>query len=72
MIKSTLLALVLIGGLAATSFALGAFSTPESPCVCCGADCTCEDCVCDELGCACETGGPCACDTACRACCCGG
>jgi len=58
MIKNTLLAFVLVGGLAATSYAFGAFSTtPEPPCACCGDACTCVDCRCDEEGCACDTGG---------------
>ena len=71
MIKNTLLALVLVGGLAATSLAFGAFSTtPEAPCACCGDACTCLDCRCDEEGCACDTGGRCACDEGCSSSCC--
>ena len=71
MIKNTLLALVLVGGLAATSYAFGAFSTtPKAPCVCCGDACTCLDCLCDEEGCACDIGGRCACDEGCSSSCC--
>ena len=70
MIKNILLAVVLVGGLAATSLAFGAFSTPQPPCSCCGDACTCVICLCDEQGCACDTGGRCACDESCGACCC--
>lgn len=52
----------------------GANQTSASCCDCC-TDCKCENCVCRELGCACDVGGPCACDTACCAsgsCCVGG
>jgi hypothetical protein len=42
----------------------------SAPCSCCE-QCACDTCVCNEQGCACDTGGDCACSGSCcaTACC---
>ncbi len=70
MLIKSLAAVALSGTFAAASL-FGAFgpATAGAPCACCEV-CVCEDCVCDEAGCACQTGGDCACDEACHGVCC--
>ena len=69
-ILSILAVLVVLVAIPVLASNISGNGVEKTPCACCGEDCTCVDCQCDEKGCACDTGGKCACSEECTAACC--
>ena len=69
MLRAILASFALLTASSALALGSGFNVSNAAPCACCQ-DCKCESCACDALGCACDVGGPCACDSACCATCC--
>ena len=64
MLRRSFLASVFV--VLAAPFAMSAIPTLSAACSCCN-ECRCVDCLCDELGCACDRGGDCCCESQCCA-----
>jgi hypothetical protein len=61
-------AVAVLALLCAVPLVAGALSsrTTGPACACCGDACACDTCTCDAAGCDCDSGGQCACTTACH------